>query len=284
MIDLGPIQDRLGLRFKNEAFLRQALTHRSYSAQHNERLEFLGDSVLNLAVAALLYERFPKLSEGDLSRVRSNLVKQQALVEIAQSLGLGQSMLLGEGEVKSGGVRRPSILADTLEAIIGGIYLDRGPDEAIQWVHRIYQKVLAQVDPHTLGKDAKTLLQEHLQGLQLSLPVYTVVATHGAAHNQVFEVECLISKFEIRTLGSGGSRRAAEQTAASLALEEVRQASKQTDTPLKRSRRASKRSANRSEPKVEVVETRIERRASSRVAGVSAGSMGTQANPSTTSN
>ncbi len=232
MASLDLIQDKIGVRFKDEKLLRQALTHRSFGQSNNERLEFLGDSVLNLAVAALLYSRYSELAEGDLSRVRSNLVKQQTLVELAHTLELGQYMLLGDGELKSGGLRRPSILADALEALLGAVFLEHGPVVANQLVARLFTPILDTVDPHTLGKDAKTLLQEHLQGLKLSLPVYTVVATHGAAHNQVFEVQCAVSKLSIEVLGNGGSRRAAEQAAAKLALEKV-QAIKPAQTKIR---------------------------------------------------
>jgi ribonuclease-3 len=218
---LQSLQDRLCYRFVSEGLLRQALTHRSHGATHNERLEFLGDSVLNCAVASLLYERFDSLDEGDLSRVRANLVKQQTLFEIAQRLDLSACLLLGEGEQRSGGFRRPSILADTLEAVFGAIFIDGGFDAAQQVIRRQYEAVLLNVDPHTLGKDAKTLLQEWLQSRKIPLPVYSVVATHGAAHNQLFEVECAVPKLSIQVLGGGGSRRAAEQAAAKLALEQA---------------------------------------------------------------
>jgi ribonuclease-3 len=218
---LTALQERLGYRFTQEGLLRQALTHRSHGTLHNERLEFLGDSVLNCAVASLLYDRFGRLDEGDLSRVRANLVKQQALADVAQRLELSGCLLLGDGELKSGGFRRPSILADTLEAVFGAIYLDGGFDAASGAIRRLYDPVLKNVDPNTLGKDAKTLLQEWLQSRKIPLPVYAVVATHGAAHSQLFEVECLVPKLAIRVLGSGGSRRAAEQGAAKLALEQA---------------------------------------------------------------
>ncbi|KND55565.1 Ribonuclease III [Candidatus Paraburkholderia kirkii] len=201
--------------------LRQAMTHRSHSATHNERLEFLGDSVLNCVVAALLFQRFGKLDEGDLSRVRANLVKQQSLYEIAQALNVSEGLRLGEGELRSGGLRRPSILADTLEAIFGAIFLDGGFDAAFTVIKRLYTPVLDHIDPRTIGKDAKTLLQEYLQGHKIALPTYTVVATHGAAHNQQFEVECTVPKLDVKVSGSGASRRAAEQAAAKKALDEV---------------------------------------------------------------
>ncbi len=218
---LESLQDRLGYRFETPTLLTQALTHRSHGRVHNERLEFLGDSVLNCAVAAMLYNRFGRYDEGDLSRLRSNLVKQQSLYEIAQALALGDVLVLGEGERRSGGLKRPSILADTVEAIVGAVFLDGGFGPAQSVIGRLYEPILKSVDPKTLGKDAKTLLQEYLQGKRIPLPVYEVVATHGAAHSQVFEVECTIPKLGVRVSGSGGSRRAAEQSAAKLALEEA---------------------------------------------------------------
>ncbi|MCZ8099614.1 MAG: ribonuclease III [Burkholderiales bacterium] len=236
---LEALQDRLGYRFGAAALLRQALTHRSHGAIHNERLEFLGDSVLNCAVASLLYEKFGKLDEGDLSRVRANLVKQQTLFEVAQRLELSACLLLGEGEQKSGGFRRPSILADTLEAVFGAILLDGGFDAAQQAIRRLYEPVLRNVDPNTLGKDAKTLLQEWLQSRKIPLPVYAVVATHGAAHNQLFEVECSVPKLSIQVLGSGGSRRSAEQAAAKLALEQAQALMPATVRKTKRAAKAA---------------------------------------------
>ena len=223
-MDIATLQSRLGHTFSNTALLQQALTHRSHSSLHNERLEFLGDSVLNCAVASLLFHRFGKIDEGDLSRLRANLVKQQSLYEIAQRLELSQCLRLGEGELKSGGFRRPSILADTLEALFGAIFLDAGFDVASRVIGALYAPVLETVDPKTLGKDAKTLLQEFLQGKKIQLPQYNVVATHGAAHNQEFEIECLVPKLDIHVFGTGGSRRAGEQAAAKLALESVQQA------------------------------------------------------------
>ncbi len=217
-MNLSVLEERLEHRFSNRALLEQALTHRSHSSRHNERLEFLGDSVLNCAVASLLYEKFTRIDEGDLSRLRANLVKQSALAEIAQRLDLAQFLRLGEGELKSGGFRRPSILADALEAVFGAVFLDAGFEVACRVIQRQYVQVLADIDPKTLGKDAKTLLQEYLQGRRIPLPVYSVIATHGAAHNQEFEVECHIAKLDIRVTGRGSSRRAAEQDAARQAL------------------------------------------------------------------
>jgi len=220
-MSLTQLESRLNYRFRNAELLRQAMTHRSHSPTHNERLEFLGDSVLNCVVAALLFKRFADLDEGDLSRVRANLVKQQSLYEIAQALAIADFLRLGEGELKSGGFRRPSILADTLEAIFGAIYVDQGFEAAQAVIERLYIPILDHIDPRTLGKDAKTLLQEYLQGHKIALPQYTVVATHGAAHNQQFEVECSVPKLEIKVSGAGASRRAAEQAAAKKALDEV---------------------------------------------------------------
>jgi ribonuclease-3 len=223
-MDLMLLQNRLGHTFKDATLLQQALTHRSHSTLHNERLEFLGDSILNCVVASLLFDRYTKIDEGDLSRVRANLVKQQSLYEIAQRLELSQFLRLGEGELKSGGFRRPSILADTLEALFGAIFLDAGFDAARDVIRALYIPILDTVDPKTLGKDAKTLLQEYLQGKKIALPQYNVVATHGAAHNQEFEIECLVPKLDIQVFGNGGSRRAGEQAAAKLALEAVQKA------------------------------------------------------------
>ena len=235
---LSPLESRLRYEFRNAELLRQALTHRSHSSTHNERLEFLGDSVLNCAVAALLFQRFGKLDEGDLSRVRANLVKQQSLYEIAQALNISEGLRLGEGELRSGGFRRPSILADTLEAVLGAIFLDGGFDAAQTVIKRLYVPILDHIDPRTLGKDAKTLLQEYLQGHKIALPTYTVVATHGAAHNQQFEVECTVPKLDVKVSGSGASRRAAEQAAAKKALDEVMAAAPAVIAKPKRSKGA----------------------------------------------
>jgi ribonuclease-3 len=245
---LSPLESRLRYEFRNAELLRQALTHRSHSATHNERLEFLGDSVLNCAVAALLFQRFSKLDEGDLSRVRANLVKQQSLYEIAQALNISDGLRLGEGELRSGGFRRPSILADTLEAILGAIFLDGGFDAAQTVIKRLYVPILDHIDPRTLGKDSKTLLQEYLQGHKIALPTYTVVATHGAAHNQQFEVECTVPKLEVKVSGSGASRRAAEQAAAKKALDEVMAAAPAVVAKPKRSKNA--RAAKHAEPEI----------------------------------
>lgn len=237
---LSPLESRLHYEFRNAELLRQAMTHRSHSATHNERLEFLGDSVLNCVVAALLFQRFGKLDEGDLSRVRANLVKQQSLYEIAQALNIAEALRLGEGELRSGGFRRPSILADTFEAVLGAIFLDGGFDAAQTVIKRLYVPILDHIDPRTLGKDAKTLLQEYLQGHKIALPSYAVIATTGAAHNQQFEVECTVPKLEVKVFGTGASRRAAEQAAAKKALEEVMAVAPQLLGKPKRSKSAAR--------------------------------------------
>ena len=233
------LQKRLGHQFNDVALLQQALTHRSHSVTHNERLEFLGDSILNCVVASILFDTFASIDEGDLSRVRANLVKQQSLFEIAQKMELSQFLRLGEGELKSGGFRRPSILADTLEALFGAIYLDAGFEAARKVIQSLYEPILSSVDPTTLGKDAKTLLQEFLQSKKIALPQYNVVATHGAAHNQEFEIECLVPKLEVQVFGTGGSRRAGEQAAAKLALETVVKLLSKTPSNKKAKPRAS---------------------------------------------
>jgi ribonuclease III len=211
----------LGHDFKNQQLLIQALTHRSYGGYNNERLEFLGDSVLNLAIADQLYQRYPKLPEGDLSRLRASLVKEATLSEIAFALNIGESLQLGEGELKSAGWRRPSVLADALEAIIGAVYIDDGFDASYRLVSRLYADRLDSLDPKSVGKDAKSLLQEYLQAKKIDVPEYAVLATEGEAHCQTFRVECHIRKFNLRTQGEGTSRRAAEQLAAQSAYEQL---------------------------------------------------------------
>ncbi len=212
------LQERLGHVFRVPQLLERALTHRSFSADHNERLEFLGDSVLSLAVSGLLYERLSRQPEGDLSRIRANLVKQDTLFELALSLGLPRTLRLGEGEQRSGGAQRPSILADALEAVIGAVYLDAGFEAAAALVHRLYQDVDVSPGMSAQGKDAKTALQEWLQGRRMKLPVYRVAATRGEAHRQTFDVECEVTDLGRRSTGSGPSRRAGEQAAAAAML------------------------------------------------------------------
>lgn len=213
---------QLGHRFAQPQLLQRALTHRSYSAAHNERLEFLGDSVLNCSIAKYLYDTFPDLPEGDLSRLRSNLVNQQTLAILAQRLNLGEQLLLGEGERKSAGYRRPSILADALEALFGAVLLDAGFAAAEETVLGLYVPFIAQTDLQTLGKDAKTLLQELLQGRKLALPQYKVAEIKGEAHAQTFIVSCEIAQLGLTTRGEGASRRIAEQVAAEHAYQQIR--------------------------------------------------------------
>ena len=208
---------KLGYTFIQPQLLQRALTHRSHGQAHNERLEFLGDSVLNCVIAKHLFDAYPDLPEGDLSRLRSNLVNQQTLCILAQQLDIGELLLLGEGERKSAGFRRPSILADAMEAIFGAVFLDTGFAAAEQVVLGLYVPFIAQADVQSLGKDAKTLLQEYLQGKKLALPKYTVIATQGEAHAQLFQVECEIGQLKLTTRGEGASRRTAEQAAAEAA-------------------------------------------------------------------
>jgi ribonuclease-3 len=216
----GLIERRLGYRFSNAALLQQALTHRSHGVPHNERLEFLGDGLLNFVVARLLFQEFPALPEGDLSRLRASLVNQQALSELAVSLSVGDFLRLGEGELKSGGFRRPSILADAFEALIGAISLDGGFSAAEKVLAELYRPLLAAIDPRASGnKDPKTRLQEYLQGRKLALPQYSIMAVEGEAHEQHFRVECAIPELAIRSSGAGPTRRAAEQDAAQSAYD-----------------------------------------------------------------
>ena len=217
------LQQALGYTFNRADLLVQALTHRSYGAVNNERLEFLGDSVLNCSVARALYDAFPEVPEGSLSRLRANLVRQETLAEIAAGLKLGDTLLLGEGELKSGGFRRPSILADALESLFGAIFLDAGFDEAQRVVRGLFDPLVAKIDPKASGKDAKTQLQEILQSRRLPLPDYRLVNTRGEAHDQSFIVECVLAKPSLCTRGVGKSRRAAEQAAALQACAELKQ-------------------------------------------------------------
>lgn len=208
----------LGHRFANAALLRQALTHRSFGVPHNERLEFLGDSILNAVVARLLFDAFPERSEGELSRLRASLVKKETLAELAVQLHIGEHLHLGDGEARSGGYQRPSILADTLEALFAAVCLDSDFVTASAVVARLIGPKIAALDPDTHGKDNKTRLQEWLQGRHLSLPRYTIMAQHGEAHDQHFVVECRIAQLDVATSGEGPSRRAAEQQAAERAI------------------------------------------------------------------
>ena len=213
-----PFADRLGHVFREPALLRQALTHRSYGTPHNERLEFVGDAVLNCVVARALYDRFPDIPEGDLSRARASLVNQDTLARVARRLGLGEAVRLGEGELRSGGAARASILADALEAVIGAVFLDGGFDAARVVIDAAYDEILLAADPSALAKDPKTRLQEWLQARRIAVPEYAVLATTGEAHAQRFEVECRIPALGLATSGTGASRRAGEQAAAAEAL------------------------------------------------------------------
>jgi ribonuclease-3 len=210
--------------FRNPDLLRQALTHRSFGIPHNERLEFAGDAVLNCVIALALYQRFPDIPEGDLSRVRAHLVNRDTLARLARALGLGASIRLGEGEQKSGGADRGSILADALEAVFGAVVIDAGFAAAERVINGVFGDLLRDADPRILGKDPKTRLQEWLQSHRLPVPEYAIVATTGEAHAQQFAVECRIPAMSIVTSGSGSSRRIAEQDAAERALAAVTQA------------------------------------------------------------
>jgi ribonuclease III len=222
--DLAELERRLGHAFKDPELARQALTHRSFGTPHNERLEFLGDSLLNCAVATLLYERFPKLPEGDLSRLRAALVNQSSLSEVALALGLGDRLRLGEGELKSGGFRRPSILADALEALLGAVFLDAGFEVTRRVVEQLLDEKLRRAQDTPVDKDPKTELQEHLQGRKLQLPRYAVMRTEGEAHDQTFTVECMVDDLGLKATGQGASRRAAEQAAAQGVLAQLQPA------------------------------------------------------------
>jgi ribonuclease-3 len=209
---------RLGHQFADQQLLRTALTHRSFGTPNNERLEFLGDGILDCVIAAALYQRFADLPEGDLSRLRANLVRQDALHQLALQLNIGEALRLGEGELKSGGAQRPSILADALEALFGAIYLDAGFEAAAAVVLNLYAPLLDALQPGKVRKDAKTGLQEWLQGRKKPLPRYVLIEASGAAHEQSFAVACELADPPLRTLGHGSSRRIAEQNAAEKAM------------------------------------------------------------------
>lgn len=218
MTNYEKLQSALNYRFKDTSLLVRALTHRSHGMPHNERLEFLGDSILNFIVSTLLFAEHSEMNEGDLSRVRSNLVKQSALAEIAHTLDLPNYLRLGEGELKSGGYRRPSILSDAVEAIFGAIYLDGDYTAVRSVIESLYRPLLEHMDMRTLGKDAKTYLQELVQGKGYDLPHYEVINMRGVAHDQTFDVVCAIAQLDVQVQASGASRRAAEQLAASEAI------------------------------------------------------------------
>ena len=221
MSDLDALQQRLHHQFADQALLKRAVTHRSFSADHNERLEFLGDSVLNLAISSLLFKRMRDLPEGELSRVRALLVRQESLHTIATRLQLSQCLRLGDGETKSGGKQRPSILADVLEAVIGAVYLDAGYLVAEALVQRLFEGVELSSRLQAAAKDAKTVLQEWMQGQYKARPQYQVLQVTGAAHKQQFHVECVSAELRLRAQGVGVSRRAAEQAAAAALLQQI---------------------------------------------------------------
>ena len=215
------LQQTLDYQFFKFELLQQALTHRSHSSPHNERLEYLGDSVLDCAVAKLLYDRFPDQKEGELSRLRASLVRQETLAEVANELELGKALRLGEGELKSGGASRPSILADAMEAVIGAIFLDGGFETAEMIVERLYRGRFERLDPRRSGKDAKTCLQEWLQARQLPVPKYALQKVEGEGHRQLFHVTCMVASQDLNEVGSGTSRRSAEQQAASRVMQKL---------------------------------------------------------------
>lgn len=218
---LARLVEQLGLCFSDITLLQTALTHRSYGQPHNERLEFLGDGVLNCVIAAELFQRFPNLPEGDLSRLRAHLVRQDTLHQLAMAASLGEYLRLGEGEMKSGGQSRPSMLADAFEAIVGAVYLDGGFPAAQAFVAGQFQNLLAELDPAKTLKDPKTRLQEWLQARKYVLPKYAVQETTGAAHAQQFAVRCELTKPKLSSLGLGNSRRIAEQDAAAQLLAQL---------------------------------------------------------------
>ncbi len=219
MADRVKLSRTLQYPFQNSALLTQALTHRSVGSNNNERLEFLGDAILNFVIAAQLFQQFPRESEGVLSRLRSSLVKGETLALLAKDLELGEYLSLGQGEMKSGGFRRQSILADAFEAIIGAVYLDGGFEEAKALLLRLFAERLETISPNVTIKDPKTRLQEYLQGRKKALPVYALVSLEGEAHEQQFIISCRIEGLEQVTEGRGSSRRKAEQTAAQAFLE-----------------------------------------------------------------
>ena len=219
---LDHLQQRLGHRFQRPELLARALTHRSFGAEHNERLEFLGDAVLSLAVSSLLFERYAGSDEGDLTRVRAHLVREESLHKLALTLGLPAVLKMSDGEARGGGAQRPSILADAVEALLGAAYIDGGYEVAQGIVRRLLgETIAASTSARDFAKDAKTALQEWLQARRIAVPGYRIVATHGQAHAQTFEVECAVPALDVAELGVGRSRRAAEQEAARRLLDRL---------------------------------------------------------------
>ena len=211
------LEDRIKYTFSNRSLLDQALTHRSFGTSNNERLEFLGDAVLNLVIGRYLFERHPDLPEGELTRVRSVLVDQDGLTRISRDLDLGVHLKLGAGEEKTEGSKRPSILSDAVEALFGAVYLDSGFEAVERVIRTLYSSYIENTDPRELSKDPKTKLQEFLQGIRIALPDYGVIDVLGEAHDQEFVVECRVPTFDVAARGNGRSRRSAEQEAARLA-------------------------------------------------------------------
>ncbi|MFN8937572.1 MAG: ribonuclease III [Pseudomonadota bacterium] len=229
--DLAALQHRLGHRFAAPALLQRALTHRSFGAEHNERLEFLGDAVLSLAVSRLLYDRHAASDEGDLSRVRAHLVREDSLHRVALALGLPEALRLSKGELRGGGAQRPSMLADALEAVIGAVFVDAGYEAAADLVRRLFGEVIESSEADSWTKDAKTELQEWLHARRIPVPAYRIVATRGEKHAQTFDVECAVAALGLAERGEGRSRRIAEQEAARRMLD-VLKASDRPGGPL----------------------------------------------------
>ncbi len=230
--ELQALQQRLGYRYTRAELLRRALTHRSWGAEHNERLEFLGDAVLSLAISRLLFDRHTDSDEGDLTRVRAHLVREDSLHRVALSLGLPEVMRLSEGEARGGGAQRPSILADAVEALIGAVFLEGGYEAAHAVVQRLFGEIISATEAESWGKDAKTELQEWLQARRVPVPAYRITATRGQAHAQTFEVECAVPTLGLAERGEGRSRRIAEQEAARRLLVNLK-ASDRLEGPLR---------------------------------------------------
>ena len=220
------IEKRIGYQFQQPELLAVALSHRSISGSNNERLEFLGDSILNMVIAEALYARWPHAQEGDLSRLRASLVKGETLAEVAREFELGEGLRLGSGELKSGGQRRLSILADALEAVIAAIYLDSSFETCRQCILNWYANRLETRPQDNVLRDPKTRLQEYLQGRKIALPIYTVIDTSGDPHDQTFQVQCFVEALKVTSEGIGSSRRRAEQAAAEQCLVQIRDKTK----------------------------------------------------------
>ena len=229
---IDALQDRLGYRFVDVELLSRALTHRSFGTDHNERLEFLGDAVLSLAISSLLFERFSGSDEGDLTRVRAHLVREDTLHKVALAYGLPEVLRLSDGEARGGGAQRPSILADALEGVLGATFVDGGFDAVRAMVQRMFGDMTVNTDIASWTKDAKTELQEWLQARRLPVPTYRISATRGQAHAQTFEVECSVPALSLTHLGEGRSRRVAEQEAARRMLDGL-QATDKPGSPLR---------------------------------------------------